>query len=163
MINLRTMKALFAAAIALLALFYAGQNVANLEACYQSFAYVFSRADHVVYPASFFPAVTHPVLIWAALVLVVGLEFLAGLLAARGAWDLWAARRAPANTFNGAKTYALLGCGVGIVVWLGLFAVFGGALFQMWQTEAGSASLEGAFQFFGACALVYLVIAQPDD
>jgi predicted small integral membrane protein len=160
---LRSLKAVFAAAIALLALFYASQNVANLDACYQAFAYVFSREDHVVYPASFFPTVTHPVLIWGALILVVGLEFLTGLLAARGAWDLWAARRAPANTFNGAKTYALLGCGVGMVVWLGLFAVFGGALFQMWQTEVGANSLEGAFQFFGACALVYLVIAQPDD
>jgi predicted small integral membrane protein len=162
MMSLRTMKAVFTAAIALLALFYAGQNVANLDACYQAFAYVFSQADHVVYPASFFPAITHPVLIWGALVLVVGLEFVAGLLAARGAWDLWAARRAPAETFNRAKTYALLGCGVGIIVWLGFFAVFGGALFQMWQTEAGSNSLEGAFQFFGACALVFLMIAQPD-
>lgn len=161
--TIRHLKAVFVLIIALLALIYAIQNVVNLEACYQTFVYVFSQLDHTAYAASFVPPLTHPAIVWPALIVVVGLEFLTGLLAARGAWDLWAARRAPANTFNGAKTYALLGCGTGIIVWLGLFAVFGGALFQMWQTDIGRGSLESAFQFFGACALVFLIVVQPDD
>jgi predicted small integral membrane protein len=95
--------------------------------------------------------------------MVVGLEFTAGLCAAKGTWDLWNARKEPADDFNGAKTYALIGCGLGIVVWLGLFTVFGGALFIMWQTDAGRASLEGAFQFFGACALIFMIVSAADD
>ncbi len=160
---IRLLKICFVASISLLCLFYAAQNVANLDACYQAFAYVMGAVDHQVYPDSIFPVIESPVVIWLALVIVVTLEFAAGLLAAKGAWDLWGARNAPAADFNGAKTYALLGCGVGIVVWLGFFAAFGGALFQMWQTEIGGGSMEDAFQFFGACALIFLIVNSDDS
>ena len=159
---IRHLKIIFVAFISLLCLFYAAQNVANLDACYQAFAYVMGAVDHQVYPDSIFPAVQNPALIWLVLVLVVTLEFVAGLLAAKGAWDLWGARKAPAADFNDAKTYALLGCGAGIVVWLGLFAVFGSALFQMWQTEVGGGSMDDAFQFFTACALIFVIVNGAD-
>ena len=159
---MRILKTLFALSIALLCLFYATQNVVNLEACYAAFAYVFSHADHVVYAKSFFPAISSPALIWMTLAVVVGLEFLAGILAARGFWAMWAARNAGAAAFNAEKHYALLGCGVGVLVWFGLFAVFGGALFQMWQTEIGAGSMDDAFQFFVSCALVLLLLSRED-
>ncbi len=161
--TIRYLKIIFVALISLLCLFYAGQNVANLNSCYQAFAYVLSMADHQVYPASIFPPIQNPVLTWLVLAVVVALEFLGGLFAAKGAWDLWAARKAPAVTFNTSKTYALLGCGTGIVIWLGLFGVFGGALFQMWQTDIGKGSLADAFQFFVACAFVFLIVISADD
>ncbi len=160
---MRYFKINFIILISLLCLFYAGQNVANLEACYQTFAYIMSNADHQAYPVSFFPAIQSPALLWLTLILVVGLEFIAGLLAAKGAWDLWGARKAPAASFNAAKKYALLGCSAGILVWLGLFTVFGGALFQMWQTEVGAGSLANAFQFFMACGLVFIIVNLNDD
>jgi predicted small integral membrane protein len=160
---IRYLKIIFVAFISLLCLFYAAQNVANLEACYQAFAYVIGAVDHQVYPDSIFPAVQNPAVIWLVLVIVVSLEFAAGLLAAKGTWDLLAARNASAADFNGAKTYALLGCGLGIVVWLGLFGVFGGALFQMWQTQIGGGSLDDAFQFFVACALIFMIVKGVDD
>ena len=160
---IRLLKVVFVAFISLLCLFYAAQNVANLDACYQAFAYVMGRVDHQIYPDSIFPAVQNPVLIWLVLILVVTLEFAAGLIAAIGAWNLWRVRKAPAADFNGAKTYALVGCGLGIVVWLGLFAVLGGALLQMWQTEIGGASMDDAFQFFAACALIFLVVNSADN
>ena len=160
---IRHLKIVFVGFISLLCLIYAAQNVANLDACYQAFAYVLGAADHQIYPDSIFPAVQSPAVIWLVLVVVIGLEFVAGLLAAKGAWDLWGARKATAAEFNGAKTYALLGCGVGIVVWLGLFAVFGGALSQMWQTEIGGASMDDAFQFFVACAFIFLIVNAADD
>jgi len=145
---IRYLKIVFVIFISLVCLFYAGQNVANLNACYQAFAYVMSMADHQAYPDSFFPAIQNPALIWLTLVLIVTLEFAAGLLAAKGAWDLWSARKAPAT---------------GIVVWMGLFGAVGGALFQMWETDAGSHSLEGAFQIFGACAFTFLIVNMADD
>jgi predicted small integral membrane protein len=160
---MRYFKIDFVILISLLCLFYAGQNVANLEACFQAFAYVMSNADHQAYAVSFFPAIQSPALIWLMLVLVVGLEFTAGLLAAKGAWDMWSARKAPAASFNGAKKYALLGCSTGIIVWLGLFSVFGGALFQMWQTPIGAGSLANAFQFFMACGLVFIIVNLADE
>jgi predicted small integral membrane protein len=143
-------------------LFYAAQNVANLDACFQAFAYVLGSADHQAYPDSIIPAIHSPAITWLMLVLVVGLEFAAGFISAKGAWDLWIARKAPAADFNGAKTFALLGCGTGVVIWLGLFAVFGGALFQMWQTEIGAGSMDDAFQFFVSCALIFLIVNSAD-
>ena len=113
---IRFLKIVFVAFISLLCLFYAAQNVANLDACYQAFANVLGAVDHQIYPDSIFPAIQSPVVIWLVLALVVTLEFAAGLVAAKGAWDLWDARKAPAADFNGAKTYALVGCGMGIVV-----------------------------------------------
>jgi predicted small integral membrane protein len=92
------------------------------------------------------------------LVIVVASEFLAGLLAARGALAMWSARNAPAEEFNLAKKYALLGSGLGVVIWLGFFGVGGGAAFQMWQTAIGAASLEGAFQFSVSCAIVFIIL-----
>ena len=81
---IRHLKIVFVAFISLLCLFYAAQNVANLDACYQVFAYVLGAVDHEVYPDSFFPAIQSPALIWLVLVVVVALEFTAGLLAAKG-------------------------------------------------------------------------------
>lgn len=160
---IRNLKIVFVALIALLCLFYAGQNVANLDACYQAFAYVLGRVDHQVYPNSFFPAIQNPTVIWLVLGVVVALEFIAGLLSAKGAWDLWSARKASAANFNSAKKFALLGCSTGIIIWMGLFGVFGGALFQMWQTQIGKGSLADAFQFFTACAFVFLIVNSSDD
>ncbi len=160
---IRLLKIVFIVFISLLCLFYAAQNVANLDACYQAFAYVMGAEDHQVYPDSIFPAIQSPVVIWLVLVLVVTFEFAAGLFTAKGAWDLWGARKARAEDFNDAKTYALVGCGMGIVIWLGFFAVFGGALFQMWQTEIGAGSMDDAFQFFVACALIFLIVSRADN
>ncbi len=160
---IRHLKIVFVTLISLLCLIYAAQNVANLDACYQAFAYVLGAVDHVVYPDSIFPAIESPALIWLVLVVVVGLEFAAGLLAAKGAWDLWRTRHAPAADFNSAKTFALIGCGMGIVIWFGLFSVFGGALFQMWQTQIGQGSLGDAFKFFAACAFIFLIVNSADE
>lgn len=43
-----------------------------------------------------------------------------------------------------------------------LFSVFGGALFQMWQTPIGAGSLANAFQFFMACGLVFIIVNLAD-
>ena len=158
----RYLKIVLVAFVSLLCLLYAAQNVVNLDAAYGFVYAVFSMADHAAYPASLGPAITSPALVWPALLFIITLEFLAGLLAAKGAWDLWAARRAPAEAFNAAKTWALLGCGLGVVVWFGLFATLGGAWFQMWQTQLGSGSLQGAFQFAMQIGLVLLFVNMAD-
>ncbi len=95
--QIRLLKTIFVAIIALLCLAYATQNIVNLDAAYASFAYVMSNADHAAYAKSFMPAISSPALLWIALVLVVAFEFLAGLLAARGALSMWSARNASAG------------------------------------------------------------------
>ena len=159
---IRYLKIVLLAFIALLCLMYGGQNLVNLDAAYQAVGYVLRMDEHTVYPASFGPAIHSPALTWLALAMIISTELGAGIVTAKGCLDLWAARAAPANTFNARKTWALFGCGLGIVVWLGFFSVIGGAYFQMWQTQAGALSLQGAFQYTAICAFVLLFVNATD-
>lgn len=120
---IRYLKMVLLVLVALLALTYAGQNLANLDAAMQAVAYVMRMDDHAVYPDSIGMAVDIPALTVAALATIIAGELIAGVLAAKGSWNLWRARRSPAAEFQTAKTIGLLGCGLGIVVWMGLFSV----------------------------------------
>ena len=81
----------------------------------------------------------------------------------KGCLDLWQQRHASSEAFQQAKSWALLGCGLAVLIWFGLFGVIGGAWFQMWQTELGSQSLNGAFQFAVSAALVLIFVNMPDQ
>lgn len=97
----------------------------------------------------------------AFLVIILG-EFLVGALSLTGAWHLWQARKGDGASFNSAKTYAILGAGMAMIVWFGGFVVLGGALFQMWQTQIGTGSFEGAFIYGATSAFILLFVNSPD-
>jgi len=33
----------------------------------------------------------------------------------------------------------------------------------MWQTDVGRGSLENAYQFFGACAFIFMIVSMNDE
>ena len=160
---MRIIKILLAVFVAMFCIFYAVQNIVNLQAAHGFVAYVASMADHGPYPAHFGPAITTPVLTWLMLWIIIGLEMTAGLLAAKGAYDMIRARSAAADAFNASKSYAIAGCGVAIIVWFGLFSAIAGAYFQMWQTEAGVNALRDASMFSLQHGVVLLILAIKDD
>jgi len=162
-VNLRTIKILLVASMALYCLFYALQNLVNMEQGIGAVAYVMGNVDHQSYPGSFGPSITQSWLISLAFGIIVAFETLAGLLAARGAIDMIRARHGSAQEFMSATRYAALGAGVAMLVWFGLFGVIGGAFFQQWQTQAGALSLEGAFQYGGMAALIILFVRCVSD
>ncbi len=159
---MRSLKVALAAFVAFFCLMYAVQNLMNLGAAYSFVALIVGMTGHEAYPAHLGPAFHSPLIIWSMLGLIMLLELLAGALAAKGAFDLWRARRASAEEFNASKNYALLGTGLAVIVWFGIFSAIGGAYFQMWQTEAGSASLEGSFWYSMQNGLVWLMIRARD-
>ncbi|MEQ8861186.1 MAG: DUF2165 domain-containing protein [Pseudomonadales bacterium] len=158
----RYLKACLVAFVGLMALMYALQNIVNIDAAVGVVGAVLAMADHEYYARSLVPALTNPALAWLGLIVIIASELAAGLLALKGAWDLWSARAADAGTFNRSKTFALLGCGAGVIVWFGYFGAVGGAFFQMWQTDLGAQSLNGAFQNAVYCALVLLFVSLED-
>ena len=160
---IRIVKALLVLSIGLQALFYALGNIANIEAAHQALAYVLSGADQAVYPETLFFYVTSPALHWAALVIVLILEFAVAFFGLKGGWDLFRARRAPAEAFHAAKSAGVMAAALALLTWLGIFMVWGGAFFQMWQTEVGTGSLEGAFMYAAISALVMLFVCLTDD
>ena len=160
--SIRILKLVLVVCVGLQALIYATQNLFNLDGAFGAVAYVFSMADHVAYPNRIGPAVTWAPMVWLALVVVIAGEALAGLLCLKGALDMWRARRRPVAGFASAKTSAILGCGLALVVWIGFFMALGGAWFQMWQTKVGIGSLEGAFMYAVSSAVVLIFVNQPE-
>lgn len=160
---LRTIKIILVVFVAVFCVFYAVQNIVNLQSGHGFVAYVASMADHAAYPKHFGPAVTASALTWIMFIIIIALELTAGLLAAKGAVDLFRVRKGPADAFNAAKSYALAGCGVAMIVWFGLFSAIAGAYFQMWQTDAGEAPLVHASLFSIQHGVLLLIIALKDD
>lgn len=141
---------------------YVAGNLANWDAGLGAVAYVLGMQDHAVYSNPIIPPITGPVVVTLAFLVILAGEFLIGALSLKGAWDLWRARKASADAFNSAKTYAILGAGMAMVVWFGGFIVLGGALFQMWQTQAGAGSFNGAFVYSASSGLVLLFVNSHD-
>ena len=157
----RYLKIALTLSVGLLALVYAAHNIVNWGAATDAVGYVLSRQEHQLYSVSLVPAISSP----AIHALVTGIicvgEIAAGLVSLIGAWQLWTARNAEALLFAAAKRFAVIGAGLAALVWFLLFAVFGGALYQMWQTEVGAASLEGAWQFSGLAFLTLIYLSLP--
>jgi len=160
---IRYLKVLLVLFTGLMCLLYGLQNIANLQVAHQVVGLVLSMADHQSYPNSMLPAITSPILTGLAVAVIIALELAAGVVALKGCLDLWQQRHASSEAFQQAKSWALLGCGLAVLIWFGLFGVIGGAWFQMWQTELGSQSLNGAFQFAVSAALVLIFVNMPDQ
>jgi predicted small integral membrane protein len=141
---------------------YAAQNLLNLEAAMGFAAYVAGMQEHLVYPNHLGPEITSPVLHAIILGTICVGEFTAGVVSALGGLKLWRARRAPGEEFNAAKSTATLGAGIALLVWFGLFTAIGGAWFQFWQTDLGSGSLQGAFQYSVSIGVVALYLNLSD-
>ena len=160
---IRILKIVLTIFVSLLGFFYATQNMFNLDTAYSVISTVASMEGHNFYTNAFGPAVTSPLLIYLFMAVIIASEYAIGVLAAKGALDMWRARAAKTDIFNAAKKFAILGAGMALVVWYGFFTVFGGAYFQFWQTELGQLSLEGAFQYLGSTGLVLLFINMKDE
>lgn len=160
---IRYIKIAMIASVSIFCLAYALQNIVNLESAHWFVSYTTSMEGHEKYPSHFGPAITSPALHWVLLWIIIALEISAGLLAAKGAFDLFRARNASAEDFQSAKTYGIAGCGVGILIWFGLFSAIGGAYFQMWQTDAGGSALGNATLFSIQLALVWMLVSQKDE
>lgn len=158
----RYIKIALATFAALFCLFYAIQNVMNLGSAEWFVGTMTAMKDHEAYPNTFAFAVTSPILVKMMLWVIIFLEFLAGLLAGKGAIDMFVRRNASRDEFNAAKTYVLAGTGLAVVVWFGIFGAFGGAFFQMWQVEAGANALREASLYGLQHGVVWLIIRADD-
>ena len=160
---IRILKALLVLFIGLHALIYALQNVANLNEAHAALGYVLSGAEHQVYPQTLFFNIDNPMVHWAALALVIIGEAAIGYFGIRGAWEMIAARNGTPEDYHLAKRGGLWAAGIALLVWFGFFMTFGAAFFQMWQTEVGAGSMEGAFMYSMASAITMLFVYLTDD
>lgn len=159
---IENLKVAFAICAGLMALFYALNNILNLEEAYSYVAFAFGQSGHEAYPSGVIPPITLPALHWLALVLIIATELCAGLLALWGSFEMFRSR-GDRTAFTSAKGKALAGAGLGVIVWFGYFHVIASAGMQFWQTEAAPPVLGGAFQYAVFCFLTVLFLAQKED
>ena len=106
-------------------------------------------------------AITSPALATAAYWLIIAAEALTGVLLALGSLRLALALRAPAVDFNAAKSVAVLGLGLGFLLWFTGFMVVAGEWFAMWQSKEWN-GVPSAFRFVVVLLLVATFLMQRD-
>jgi predicted small integral membrane protein len=90
-------------------------------------------------------------------------ELAVGVLGFLGAGRMLKERKGSTENFDAAKSTAVSAGVLGMLVWYGFFVVIGEGYFHMWQTEIGSASVEGAFRYGTVCAVLMFYIAAKND
>jgi predicted small integral membrane protein len=158
----RYLKIALAAFASLFCLFYALQNIANLGPAEWFVGTMTAMEGHEAYPSTFAFAVKSPVLVKTMLWIIIILELSAGLLAGKGAIDLFRKRNGSSSEFNDGKTYALAGTGLAVIIWFGIFGAFGGGFFQMWQVDVGVNALRDASFYALQHGMVWLMIRVDD-
>lgn len=159
----RYLKMAFTGLVALIGLLAFVNNLLNLEGAHGALSTVVAMGEQPYYRA-WGPALAAPWAAWLALAIVMAGELATGLLGLKGLADMIRARAVPALVFEDAKTFAILGAGVGTLVWFGLFITVGELYFNMWQTSIGVGSAEGALRYGAVCAvaLIFLGFREED-
>ena len=92
---------------------------------------------------------------------IIGWEIVTMLLLWFGAWRLLRALRAPAKSFNAAKSIPVAALTLSLLMWLVAFLSVGGEWFLMWQSHTWNGQ-DAAFRNFAAFGIVLLILIQPD-
>jgi predicted small integral membrane protein len=161
MIAVRFVKIAMVASIAALCLLVAYDNVVDYDSNYQFVRHTLSM--DTVFPGNTLKsrAITSPALWAAAYSGIILAEAATGIVLALGAWRLWRALRSPAAVFNRAKTFAMVGIGMGFLLWFTGFMVVGGEWFQMWQSDHWNGQ-QGAFRFYMTLLAVGIFVCLND-
>lgn len=160
---IRTIKIILVILVGLQGLIYFGSNIANWDAAKGAVEAIVTMPERPYYANALTPAITNGALITVALLIILAGELLVAILSFAGAIKLYGALKAPAEQFNSAKSLAIAGCAMAIIVWFGIFTVIGGALFQMWQSQLGQSSLGDAHKFIVPSGIILLFLAMRDD
>ena len=109
-------------------------------------------------------ASTSPVLIWLGALFIMLSKVTTGVLSTVGAGRMWQARTGSAVDFAAAKSFALAGCAVAVIMLFGGFIVIAESWFELWRSESGiSMALTAAFRYAGMIALIGIFVATADD
>ena len=145
---MRVFKSLLVSLIGLTALMYALQNLAHVAVLRDQIG----RQGPAVPPA----------ITWAGFVLITLCQFAIAVIALKGAYNLYAARKGSADEFKTAKTIPVWAGGLSLLSWFILSLMVGAGLFQ-WGTDFGAAALAKSFSLGTTGALTILFVWGTTD
>jgi predicted small integral membrane protein len=157
----RLAKIAMCLALGLFCLLVAFDNITDYTTNYVFVQHVLSMDTTQPDDSLRYRAITNPLLWQLAYAMIIAAEGLAGALFIIGAAALWRVRKAPADTFNHAKSYAIAGATLAFLVWFFGFMVVGGEWFAMWKSPTWNGQ-EAAFRFYMAALAVFIALNQPD-
>jgi predicted small integral membrane protein len=161
MLLTRLVKVAMVASLALFALVVAFDNMVDYGSNYEFVRHTLSMDTTFPSNALKWRAITQPPAWAIAYWLIILTEAAVGLLLGFATLRLAIALRADARLFNSAKKFAVLGVGLGFLLWFTGFMVVGGEWFAMWQSKAWNGQ-QSAFQFYLTLLAVIIFVNQPD-
>src|SRR5262249_40229607 len=162
MIAMRAAKAATVAAIALFASFVTFGNLTDYNTNFVFVEHVLSMDTIFPFSTIKYRAITNPALVHAAYALIIAMEAATAVLCWIGAGALAARVRADADTFNRAKSVAVVGLTLGFLLWQVGFMSIGGEWFGMWQSQQWN-GVPSAFRFLITIIAVLIFVAIPDQ
>src|SRR5262249_2654733 len=137
MIAMRAAKAATVAAIALFASFVTFGNLTDYNTNFVFVEHVLSMDTIFPFSTIKYRAITNPALVHAAYALIIAMEAATAVLCWIGAGALARRLRADADTFNRAKSVAVVGLTLGFLLWQVGFMSIGGEWVGMWALAPG--------------------------
>jgi len=162
MIVIRLAKIVLVAAIAFFASVVAFDNITDYGTNLAFVQHVL--AMDTIYPISTikYRAITDPTLQHLAYAAIIATEAAVAVLCWIGAAMLAYRVRADAAAFNRAKTVAVIGLTLGLLLWQVGFMSIGGEWFGMWQSQQWN-GVPSAFRFLITIIAVLIFVAMPDQ
>ncbi len=159
---MRTLKVVAALFIGLIGSLAFLNNLLNISSA-QSFVSAVISAPEQPYYKVIGPTFSSAWQGWLGLLVIMAGELAAGILGFIGAFQMMKNKAADSTGFQNAKSLAISGGVLGVFIWYGFFIVAGEMYFNMWQTEIGLGSVNGAFRYGTVCAILMFFIAMRDD
>ena len=161
MLAVRLLKIAMVASLSVFALLVTFNNLTDYDSNYQFVRHTLSMDTTFPGNALMWRAVTNPVLWTAGYWGIILTEAATGIVLAIGAWRMLAAVRGDRARFNASKQCAMIGAGLGFLLWFGGFLVIGGEWFAMWQSKVWNGQ-EAAFRFYMTLLGVLVFVNQGD-
>jgi predicted small integral membrane protein len=158
---IRLVKTAMVASTALFALLVTLNNLVDYGSNYEFVRHTLSMDTTFPGNALKGRAITSPALWTVGYWAIILTEAAVGITLAWGAIRLATTLRADARSFNAAKTFALVGVGLGFLLWFTGFMAVGGEWFVMWQSKIWNGQ-EPAFRFYMTLLAVGIFINQSD-
>ena len=161
MIVIRLAKVVLVAAIALFASVVAFGNITDYGTNLAFVQHVLSMDTIFERSTIRYRAIDSPALQSLAYAAIIATEALTAVLCWIGTVALWRRLRADAAALDGAKTWAVAGLTLGLLLWQVGFMSIGGEWFGMWQSKSWD-GVPDAFRFVMVITAVLIFVVLPD-
>jgi len=162
MLIVRLAKIAMTAALAAFAFIVTYDNIVDYGTNYEFVKHVLSMDTTFPGNKLMGRAITDPRLWTLGYAVIIAAEGIVFLLLAIATVAMLLALRAPAASFQRAKTWMVAGAAAGFMVWFFGFMVVAGEYFAMWQSKAWNGQ-EPAFRFYMTLLAVLIFVNQKDE